>query len=575
MTDSRRRPRPGSGPHRAGRVLLFLLLGAGCSGSETPAGGCQADTDCGGGRICYETECVPPAKLACVEGGSKAPHVAASPVTLDLGTVAGRPVSGIVEVSNAGDCTLQIRSVEVDDGLRFACSSCPEAGYPVDVYPGRTHRIEVLATPGTLGRLDDTLIILTNDPEATEVRIPLSAQSIGPPKLSVSHGEVDFGYVPVGASRDVVVQAINAAIGSAPLTIESVTVEGSDAFSIALDPALPAELAPARSDLSARLAVTVTFAPAMEAVHTATLTITPDVGDPIDVLLYGAKDPPDLSVTPASIDFGTVLLGEVAYGQVTLQNTGRSGLIATRRLQIGHPDVTIPRQIPEVRPGGVYQLDVIYEATLAGPMGDTILIESNDPEEPTISVSLRGTGQATGNDVVALELLFDNGSDTALDADLRDVDLFLESPDGRVCGEVTPMPDWGTYGRPRWSASGPKENPERILLPDAMEDGRFPVMLTYVEDCATLPTALTAQLLGLGTDELVDYLSDGEVDIDPAELSEAVETTCVERKSANPRVKVTINGAPAGEIPVDLSTKGDSAVGLTLVRAAGTFSVER
>lgn len=558
------------------RILLALLAWTvGCSGSETPAGGCQSDTDCGSGRICYETECIPPAKLACTQGGSNAAHVSASPVTLDLGTVAGTPVSGMVELSSSGDCTLQIRSVEVDDGLRFVCSSCPEAGYPVNVYPGRSHRIEVVATPGALGVIDDTLIILTNDPEATELRIPLSAESIGPPKLSVSHGEIDFGYVPVGRSRDVVVQAINAAVGSAPLTVESVAVEGSSAFSATPAPAVPAELRPARTDPSARLAITVTFAPSMDAVHTATLTVTPAVGDPIEVYLSAAKDAPNLMVTPGSIDFGSVLLGEIAYGQVTLQNTGRSPLVATRRLQIGHPDVSIPRQIPEVRPGGVFQLDVVYEATLAGPMGDTILIESNDPAQPSIPVSLQGSGQATGNDVVALELIFDNGSDTALDADLRDVDLFLESPDGRVCGEVMPMPDWGSYGRPRWSASGSKENPERILLPDAAEDGRFPVMLTYVEDCSTLPTALTAELLGLGTDELVDYLSEGEVDIDPAELSAAVESTCINRSGANARVKVTINGAPAAEVPVGLSAKGDSVVGLTLVRTNGSFSVEQ
>jgi hypothetical protein len=312
----------------------------------------------------------------------------------------------------------------------------------------------------------------------------------------------------------------------------------------------------------------------MDAPHSGMLTVTPELGDPIQVALIGAGDPPNVMVTPASISFGDLILGTTASARVTIQNTGLSPLVAERSLQIGHPDVSIPRQIPEVRSGGVYELDVVYQATLAGPMSDTILIETNDPDLPRISVPLNGMGVPSGNDVVALELRFENDSETALDLDLRDVDLILESPDGRVCREADPSPSWGAFGNPRWSATGAKENPERILLPDSMMDGRYEVTLSYIEDCSTLPTALAADLLGLGADELIDYLSEGGVGIDPEMLSDAIAETCINHSSPDARLIVTINGAVASDAPVELRMKGDLVNPVVLVRTNGNFAIE-
>lgn len=557
------------------RLGIPLLLVA-CAG-EGPAGECAADAECASGRVCHQAECVPPAKLACVEGGPRSTRLLVRPESVDFGPVAGAPVHAELLLENGGDCTLQIRTVAIRGGSssRFGCASCAgEISFPRDVLPGRSLALDLLVTPGPPGMLSDVLVVSSSDPERFEHEVPLQARSAGEPKLVVTPRAIDFGYVPVGRSGERVVQAINAAEGSAPLVITGVELAGSPAFSLSPRPTTPAELLPAIDDPSARLAITVRFAPPMDAVHTATLTVTPENGTPLLVALTGAKDPPDVRVTPASIAFGDVLLGTTVNRRVTIQNTGRSPLVASRRLVVGHPDVSIPRQIPEVRAGGVYELDLLYQATLAGPMSDTLSIESNDPDQPAITVPLSGSGQPTGNDVVALELRFDNDSDTFLDADLRDVDLLLESPDGRICGKRDPAPSWGAFGSPRWSAQGTKENPERIVLPDAMQDGRYLVTLSYQEDCSTLPTALVAQLLGIGADELIDYLSDGGIGVDPDMLADAVAQTCLNRSRPNATVVVSINGAVARELPVELRMKGDLVEALRLVRNNGNFAVE-
>ena len=185
-----------------------------------------------------------------------------------------------------------------------------------------------------------------------------------------------------------------------------------------------------------------------------------------------------------------------------------------------------------------------------------------------------GTGEASGQDVLRIDMTFENDSDSPLDIDLRDVDLVLESPVGQIASKAAPSPDWGMFGRPAWSAAGQKENPERILLPDAMADGRFPITVSYVEDCKTLPTALTASLLGIGTDALIDYLADEDIPLDPDQVSEAVETACAQRDSTDVRIDIFVNGAPVGQRMLRLAQKGELLTAATVVRTNGFFSVE-
>jgi hypothetical protein len=542
-----------------------------CTGEET-SNGCTADADCEAGRVCHEAACVPPSKLACVEGGTKAPSLSALPVTLDLGVVSGSPVWGTIAIENAGTCTLQIRSARMEQGTRITCPSC-DASDPVSVLPGRRHSIDVMGTVGPPGRFEDRLILESSDPDRPRVEIPISLESAGPAVLVVSPVIVDFGYVPPNDARVETVQVINGAEGTSILRIERVALAGSDAFALPSRP-VDVDLLPARSDPSQRLAIDVRFAPVADAVHTATLTIVSAAGAPAEVRLIAAADPPDIDVAPASVDLGATLVGDSVSRRITIQNRGLSPLQPSARLMIGHPDLSLPRPVGEIRPGGVFEIDVFYQPTVAGSVADAVVIASNDPDERSITIPVGGSASAVGRDVVAVELVFENDSDSALDRDLRDVDLALESPAGQICGEAIQAPSWAAYGHPRWSASAPKENPERIVLPDAMEDGRFPVTLSYIEDCATLPTALTAAVLGIGTDALVDYFSDGSVAIDAGELASAVEETCVDRKDPDARIRVTINGAAAADIAVDLRTKGQSALAATLIRANGSFSVE-
>ncbi len=552
-------------------VLLFAVA---CS-SDTPAGGCRFDTDCEGAQLCFEAACVPATRFRCSD--DKAPVAAADPDALDFGVLEESTKTLSVVVRNDGDCLLQIREVEGRGDPRWSCDACDTTEL-VDVPPGRTASYSVSIDPGLSGVVQGELVFTTDDPANRELVVPLTASSAGQSLMRVSPLALDFGYVPVGDRKTLVVQAINDTEGTAVLEIVNAYLDPADgAFSLTPMPALPAMLVAAREDPSARVALAVTFAPAMDAAHAADLRVVPRNGEPIVVTLVGAESPPIVATSPNAIDFGPVQIGQQRSALITLQNTGQSPLVASHAFtSMGAAgELSTPRGLPaELRPGAVFELGVLYTPTRAGVASDTITISTNDPRARTITIPVQGSGEASGQDIVRIDMAFDNDSDSALDYDLRDVDLILESPVGQVASKAMPAPNWNQYGRPTWAGSAPKENPERIILPDAMADGRYAVSVSYVEDCKTLPTALTASLLGIGTDALVDYLSEGEVVLDPNDVASAVSTACAERDDTGVQLTVYVNGAPVGQRSVRLAQKGELVEALVLVRTNGFFSVE-
>lgn len=558
-----------------GPALLVAL--AACSGDPPPEGGCTRDTECETGQICQASACVLPAKLDCAEGGAAAAGLRVEPAPLDFGLVGTEQVVRTLTITNEGECNLVVARAQIEGGSnsRFVCSGCITQSFPAKVYPGRDLRLDMTVQPGTPGLLEDRLQILSNDPARREWYVDLKADSAGQPALRVDPLSVDFGYVAVGQTGEHLVQAINASDGTANLEIVAAEIEPADspAYTVAPMTLLPITLGPARLDASARAAFTVRYQPPEALAYTGTLVITPKVGDPIRVALSSTGDPPRVAVNPTQLDLGSLRLGEAAARPVTIQNTGRADLVGRIRLAVGaSADLSVPQTSLRIAPGGLFELGVTYEPTRAGSIGDTILIETNDPTQPSVSVTVQGTAVAAAEQVISVEMTFDASSDSALDKDIRDVDLLLESPIGLVVRKAMPQGAWGAAGAARWSA-GPGDNPERVVLGRTMQDGEYAVSLSYVEDCSTLPTALTAAILGIGVDELVGALSEDSVMIDPTQLQSAVTRTCAQRTSARATLVTTIDGASEDQREVRLNQKGDLIPALRLRVVNGRFSV--
>lgn len=112
----------------------------------------------------------------------------------------------------------------------------------------------------------------------------------------------------------------------------------------------------------------------------------------------GAPPVPVISVEPASVNFGTVLVGKSLILNVTITNVGDANLDVNTLSVTGSPDFTLPIIITVfpvyiLQPGEWVEVPVTYEPSDAGPDVGEFIITSSDPSNPTLSVPLSGNAE--------------------------------------------------------------------------------------------------------------------------------------------------------------------------------------
>jgi|GEM_PF-686189 len=104
---------------------------------------------------------------------------------------------------------------------------------------------------------------------------------------------------------------------------------------------------------------------------------------------------PDIDVQPTALDFGTVTVGSTADRTLTVRNVGSAPLTVTG-MTLDNPRFTIvsPSTPFTVNAGGQQTVTVRFAPTSTGPQSGTLRIQSDDPDEATVSVSVTGQGVA-------------------------------------------------------------------------------------------------------------------------------------------------------------------------------------
>lgn len=562
-------------------VLTCVLAASACDKPKIVAANCRADDDCQAGYLCENYECVPREAKACDVVTEGNPILQPSPHTVDFGTVDSQAaLLQTVTLHNIGNCTLTLFEATLKDpAAGFTCDLC-ETNFPKEIWPNRSVDVTISYTPGTVKESVTELTLLSDDKEYPTLRVPLRANYIGTPKLVAAPDPVDFGYTAENRFTRRTVSLTNQGTGTAPLTITAIALSPADTQDFSLvDPMdLPRTLVPVTVDQQAVETVEVRYTPRTLADHTADLVVTTTRGTFTVPLKGTSASAPKATVNPTSVDLGDVTLGTTASRTLTVVNAGGAPL--TVRATWGGMNFTTdfstaPQVIPDVAPGQYVELQVQVTATREGALQAILNLETNDPLRPIVSVPVTARGVlGAGGEVVKLEMTYDNGADSAFDNDVRNVDMTLEHPFGYVCNKQTPNPmNWGTYGTPSWLAFAPKEEPERIILADARQDGTYRVMVSYQEDCGSLPTQLLAGILGISVEVLVGYLSGGAIPIPGSDIGSLIQSVCLDKKSTAVTVKVYVNGNLVAERNKNLGRKGDTAYVLDLVRANGTFTV--
>ena len=567
---------------------LILLLSAGvalgvtgCTKEKVVAANCRADDDCQAGSLCENYECVPREAKSCDIVLDGNPILQPSPHTVDFGVVDSQAaLLQTITLHNIGNCTLTLFEATLKDPTAgFTCDLC-DTTFPKEVWPGRSLEVTLSYTPGAVRDSITELTLLSDDKEYPTLRVPIRANYIGTPNLVASPNPVDFGYTAQGRLMRKTVQLSNQGTGTAPVTITAVALSPADTmdFSLVAPTNLPRTLAPTAVDRTAVETLEVRYTPRTLANHTADLVVTTTTGTFTVPLAGTSSSAPAVTVTPAMIDLGDVTLGTSTFRTLTIVNGGGAPLTVNPTwggMMFTTDFSTNPQLVPDVAPAQYVEVQVLVTATREGILQAILNLETNDPLRPTVSIPVSARGVlGTGAEVVKLEMTFDNGADNAFDNDVRNVDMTLEHPFGYVCNKQTPNPmNWGNFGTASWLAFAPKEEPERIILADSRQDGTYRVMVSYQNDCASLPTDLLAGILGISVDVLVGYLSGGAIPINGQDIGDLIQSICLDKTGTAVTVKVFINGVLTAEKNATLGRKGDSTYVLDLVRQNSMYRV--
>jgi|GEM_PF-1500815 len=452
------------------------------------------------------------------------PEIDVTPLSLNYGDVFVGFVSVLsVSVTNTGSADLDVTGIALGMGSSgdFAVTSGPES---IVLGPGANVTVWVTYSPLDEGPDSGTLVIESDDTDEPVVTVSLLGNGVPAPipEIDITPLSLNYGDVFIGLSLSKTVSISNA--GTANLNVTNIELEGGSSldFEITSWPSLPASIVP-----GANITVQVTYRPLNEGVDSGTLLIESDDFDEpvVTVSLSGNGVPvpvPEIDVAPLSLNYGDVFIGSDSTLSVTITNTGSADLDVTS-IALGassSADFVItsgPGSIVLV-PGANVTVEVNYSPSDEGADSGTLLIESDDFDEPVVTVSLSGNGvpvPVPEIDVAPLSLNYGDvfiGSDSTLSVTITNT--------GSADLDVTSIALGASSSADFVITSGPGSI---VLVPGAnvtvevnyspSDEGADSGTLVIQSDDAD-ESVVILSLSGIGIKMCGDLDEDGDVDVD-------------------------------------------------------------
>ncbi len=122
----------------------------------------------------------------------------------------------------------------------------------------------------------------------------------------------------------------------------------------------------------------------------------------VSFLLDINPSPPNISVDPLSLDFGSVSVGGSRSLVVTVRNTGGSPLTIDSIQVSGDPffvdsSASTCQNGTSVPQNSSCSLTVVFRPTSSGSFYGTLNVQSNDPDSPFVFIELKGSGVSQGS----------------------------------------------------------------------------------------------------------------------------------------------------------------------------------
>jgi hypothetical protein len=307
------------------------------------------------------------------------PVAAVTEPILDAGEVpVGEPIDVVFEIENQGDAPLQITEV------RPTCG-CTVAEYHESIEPGETGAIHAtIDTTSIVGPNAKSITVFTNDPD--NPRIQLTVQSDVKPFLTVNPGYARFTTF-VREDQDQTQSQLLWAPDFEGLEITGVE-SPTDFVAVSYREARDAERAPDAAGKQWRIDVTLSKSAPVGPVADHVVVRTNHPKQAVVEIPVSGFVRPVVAVTPPAIDFGQVDPAESQEWGILVRNFGSAPL---RIEDVESPVQGLDVKVESLRDGEQYRLVFTPTASMPkGPFEGTAEVRTNLPQQPSLSVDLRG-----------------------------------------------------------------------------------------------------------------------------------------------------------------------------------------
>ena len=323
-----------------------------------------------------------PLNIALSGTGTAPGQLTSNPTSLSFGNVVVGSSKSLTEtLSNTGGSSLTISAASAT-GAGYSISGLT---LPLTLTAGQSTTFTVKFAPASAGAVSGNVAITSNGSNPN-LNIALSGTGIAPGTLSANPVSLSFGTVQVGSSANLSETLINS--GGATVTISQANVTGTG-FSIS-GLTLPATLNAGQS-----VTFTATFAPVATGAVSGNLAIISDASNStLNVGLSGTGSAPgQLSVTPATLAFGNVVVNTSSSLPGSLNATGASVTVTSANSNSAEfvlSGITFPKTIAA---GQSAAFTVTFTPNANGAASASLTFQSNASNSPTVE-TLTGTGQA-------------------------------------------------------------------------------------------------------------------------------------------------------------------------------------
>ncbi len=328
-------------------------------------------------------------------GTSATSLLTVSTVSLSFGSVTvNTTMTQSLTLTSAGTSPVTVNSASIT-GTGFAIVG--GGSLPLTLNPTQSTTLQVQFSPMATGTANGQVTISSNSSTGSIAVVMLNGTStpVASPQLTVNATSLSFGSVAVNTA---IMRSLTlTSTGTSPVTVNSAAITGSG-FAI-VGESFPVTLNSAQS-----ITLQVQFNPTAPGTISGQLIISSNstTGGTVLVTLGGTGTAanPQLTISTASVSFGSVAVNTAITQSLTLTSTGTTAVTVNSAVIGGAGFIILGGSFPvTLNPTQILTLQLQFEPATAGAQTGQITINSNSTNGGMAVVALNGTGTAVAHEV--------------------------------------------------------------------------------------------------------------------------------------------------------------------------------